>query len=69
MKKNNFYEQLYSEKNPDIDSDPYIKGIITEKISENTKLECEKVLTEDELYKALVELPNNKTPGLDGFPI
>ena len=32
-------------------------------------MECEKSITESECFKALSELSNNKSPGLDGFSI
>ena len=39
------------------------------KINEKENLECEKPITESECFKAVSELSNNKSSGLNGFSI
>ena len=39
------------------------------KIKDETKDLCESEITEEELSKALKDLPNNKAPGSDGIPV
>ena len=36
-------------------------------LSTEQSLECEKYITEKELYETLKSMPNNKSPGNDGF--
>ena len=39
------------------------------KMNEKENMECGKFITKSECFKAVSELSNNKSPGLDGFSI
>jgi hypothetical protein len=68
-----FYSNLYSEilddPNNDIDKNKSIFQIdeSLSKLNETTKTICETELSLAELAEALKRMPNNKTPGSDGF--
>ena len=64
-----FYSKLYlsSSKNNETDIDNFFKEIKGPKLSEDKKKYCEGPITENELKFALMSVPNNKTPGNDGY--
>ena len=73
LAQRNFYKNLYSE-NLDVNSNIY-KNALEEftfkdlpQLNEESKAECDKIITEKELHSCLKELKNEKTPGTDGFP-
>ena len=63
----NFYEKLYLETKRNNCEPAY--NLFYPKIDEKENMECEKPITESECFKALSELSNNKSPGLDGFSV
>lgn len=65
-----FYEELYSEKSSERDKayTPYFfNEIEIPKLTEEEKLSCEGILSDDECWKALIEMGDNKSPGSDGL--
>ena len=64
-----YYKELYSrKKNPcSSEIDIYLDGVEFNTLSEEDASSCEGLLTENECYKALMSMPNNKTPGSDGL--
>ena len=60
----NFYEKLYFETET---NNCKLANNFFLKINEKENMNCEKPITESECFKALSELSNNKSPGLDGF--
>ena len=66
-----FYQNLYSKNtNASIESiHNFLNKTGMPEICEKTKAECDNEITETEILNALKQLPNNKTPGLDGIPI
>jgi hypothetical protein len=72
--KKKFYQNLYEEKNNNskIAQDEATKYFLNEDIptiDDEQKQELEKNLTIEEIAIATKELPNNKAPGSDGFPV
>ena len=63
----NFYEKLCKET--ETNNCELANNLFFPKINEQENMECEKPITESECFKALSELLNNKSPGLDGFSI
>ena len=63
----NFYENLYKET--ETNNCELANNLSFPKINEKENMECEKPITESECFKALPELSNNKSPGLNGFSI
>ena len=61
----NFYEKLYFETKTN--NCELANNLFVPKINEKENMKCEKPTTESECFKALSELSNNKSPGLDGF--
>ena len=61
----NFYEKLYFET--ETNNCELANNLLFPKINEKENMNCEKPITESECFKALSELSNNKSPGLDGF--
>ena len=69
-----FYQKLYEEKsnNSKIAQDDATKYFLNEDIptiDEEQKQELDKNLTIEDIAIATKELPNNKAPGSDGFPV
>ena len=66
-----FYKNLYS-SNPITNSaeaaDTFVNGLQIPKISEDLKSQTESPISESELLLALKDLPNGKSPGIDGLP-
>lgn len=61
-----FYSSLYqSQISPSVDPSEFLQGIPT--ISEAAKTECDRPVTEQELYKALCSLKKNTSPGPCGW--
>ena len=63
----NFYEKLYFETETNNCELAY--NLFFPNINEKEKMECEKPKMESECFKALSELSNNKSSGMDGFSI
>ncbi len=71
-----FYEELYSDKSATSTKDIQISSknfindtIINETLNEIDRKMCDSPLSYEEIAKAVKELPNNKSPGSDGFSI
>ena len=63
-----FYQKLYSKCNTsDCDDKCTLLNDKVPKLKEIDKNLCENIITIQECGKSLKELPNNKTPGSDGF--
>ena len=63
-----FYKHLYTDCPIDQDiANEFLSNI--DPISDNDKLICEGLMTYDECLQALKLMENNKSPGLDGFPV
>ena len=68
-----FYKKLYSNDTYNVHDINKSTEIFTSSISQEKKLNkekqelCEKEITIGEVAKAIKELPNNKSPGSDGF--
>ena len=67
----NFYESLYFDDQQLTETEccNFIKKLPFPNIDEDEKAECDKPITESECFKAIFQLANNKSPGLDGFSI
>ncbi len=64
----NFYDELYKSKSIDeIRLKQYMKKCKTKKLSEDEKQTCERDITIEEVYQAIDNLKQNKSPGLDGL--
>ena len=61
----NFYEKLYFET--ETNNCELANNLFFPKINEKENMECEKCISES--FKALSELSNIKSPGLDGFSV
>ena len=61
----------YSEQSEitEIEIDNYLNNIVSPKIRDTTKNNCDAKLSIDECSKAAKDLPNNKAPGPDGIPV
>lgn len=66
----NFYKDLFSsETQPNLDQIHFfLNNIHLPKVSPNQIPKLESPITEIELHSALKQMPNNKSPGPDGFP-
>ena len=63
----NLYEKFYFET--ETNNCEQANNLFFSKINEKENMECEKPITESVCFKALSELSNNKSPGLDDFSI
>ena len=65
-----FYKHLYS-SNPETNSheaaDTFMNGLQIPTISEDLKIQTNNSISESELLSALKDLPNGKSPGIDGL--
>ena len=66
-----FYESLYSENQQCCEKDccDFIRTLSLPSINKAKFFECEKPITDNECQQAILQLANNKSPGLDGFSI
>ena len=71
LAQKDFYKNLYSDKtNSSYNTiETYLSNISSPKVPETCKSICDGAISEEKIFKALSELPNNKTPGLDDFSI
>ena len=60
-----FYKDLYSEK--ESQTDEKYRDIIPEQLTQGEKDRLEEPITKRELDKALNQMKNNKSPGVDGY--
>ena len=67
----NFFEKLYKDEQKFKNSKfkEFIRGLNINKLTHEQKIECEKQLTEDEIYDALKGMNSGSAPGLDGLPV
>ena len=67
----NYYEKLYCETNTtnDDDIDTYLKETKLCELNEADADSCEGLITENECFKAVMSMSNNKSPGCDGLGI
>ena len=67
--RKNYFRKLYS--GGEHDSDTNIKSYLNDTelhvLDENDAISCEGLLTEDDCYKAVLSMQNNKAPGCDGL--
>ena len=66
-----FYESLYSESQHCCEKDccKLIRTLSLPSINKAKLSECKKPVTDNECEKAIFQLANNKSPGVDGFSI
>jgi hypothetical protein len=66
-----FYKALYMETDPErhlkLENEYFLSGNLLPKLTEYSKSLCDQELTLEECGQALKQLPNNKSPGSDGF--
>ena len=62
-----FYSQLYSHSSDGLPSHP-VWSTPTSSLSEEASLRLDKVFSREELFDALISLPSNSVPGMDGLP-
>ena len=68
----NFYSQLYraqDESLKELDLDLIFKDIKLSRITNDQATSIEGDLKEEELFESLKNMKNNKSPGIDGFPV
>ena len=65
-----FYAKLYSSENDPLQTDinRFLNNINLPKLTQKQQLMLDSPITDIELEKALKLMPNNKSPGPDGFP-
>ena len=64
-----FYQNLYSEEKPNMDTQNWLLSHITSKrLSGISRDKLEQLLKEKELLEALSQMQNGKSPGIDGIP-
>ena len=67
-----YFEKIYKSDNPKLTNLSNIVSFSIDdmipKLTVNSKEKCEGDITIDECIEALKTMPNNKTPGTDGFP-
>jgi len=64
----NFYNKLYTSQSiPDKNIDEYLSSINIPSLSMSDKVVCEDDITEKEIYEAVKNLKNGKSPGTDGI--
>ena len=54
--------QIQTDKTED-----YLENILLPKLAKEQILSCEGIISEDEVFKSLESIENNKSPGNDGF--
>ena len=64
-----FYDRLYSDDDGQRNFGNFLDGIEFPKLSEVNKSTLDQPVSKSELYKTLVSMKHNKTPGFDGFPV
>ena len=65
----NFYENLYTSKSTNDEKNAnYIEKVDCPKLNTQDKEFCDKLPTLDECKDAVLNMKNNKSPGLDGLP-
>jgi len=62
-----FYSDLYTEEKTDPEAQKKLLENITTPLSEDSRSECEGIITEEEIDIALKSFDNNKSPGNDGL--
>ena len=64
-----FYECLFTQKNSKNNNEikSYLKNVEVAKLSDDIKEKCENGISEKELWQALRNMPNDKSPGNDGL--
>ena len=64
----NFYKGLYSSRNLErTTSEAFLKNLKTPQLKNSDMNLCDDKISTEEIAKALKNLPNDKTPGSDGF--
>lgn len=65
----NFYGNLLTKEDLDeSEMEKLIHRHIKKRLGEEERNSMEKIITKGEIFKALKDMSNNKSPGLDGFP-
>ena len=67
-KAHDFYQKLYSEEPPNINTQNWLIDHLNSKLSANSRENLEKDLTEEEFKTSIKEMQNGKSPGIDGIP-
>ena len=63
----NFYRTLFTSNGySNIDAEYFLESVNT-KLNEHEKLNCDRDVTEDEIFKVIKQLKQNKSPGDDGI--
>ena len=66
-----YYKQLYSNSNhcPQTNLDLLFNNLDIPKLSTDSQACLEKPITKKELYRTLISMKRNKSPGIDGLPV
>ena len=64
-----FYKDLYTTDKVNEKAQNQLLKNVTTKLSKEAKTTLDKPFSEEEVYKAIMNLPSGKSPGIDGFPI
>ena len=64
-----FYKKLYSSERVNEKTQEKLLKNVKNKLTKEKRTELDKPFSEEEIEKAIYNLPKGKSPGLDGFPI
>ena len=64
-----FYKHLYSKHGDSKDCSSFLDNIVFPKLSDEKIQILDRPISKNELYRTVLSMKKNKTPGYDGFPI
>ena len=64
-----FYKKLYQKRNLDLGKQDYFLSFLQNELSDTDRALLNAPLSKQEIYKIISDMAENKTPGIDGFPV